>query len=245
MNPQNYNTTHFNTKSTLSLTNNSLHSEYFYPTQLSPIYEPETESVGSSNTSPVSLPRTNGFFSTNQYTLYNNNNKYIENNFVGTTESTLDRVSVDKNGTEKNGVHSSSRLSDIKQELGNKSETNIDPNGDTNPEGSDNSKGSCDGEMHTSSISFKSVLSAIQASKKFSKFRALPSLSQSSTEPSSSTPPMVTINNDAIISSPFKTRFINQFKSSISSKENAEEGEVLTKFDTLSSGMYFILFSFR
>ena len=70
-------------------------------------------------------------------------------------------------------------------------------------------------------MSFKSVFSAIQfsSSKKLNKFRDF-----QFTNSTPLVPPIVTINNDAIISSPFKTAFINQFKGG--TKENVKEGEV-------------------
>ena len=104
---------------------------------------------------------------------------------------------------------------------------------DTNSEAnnSDSIKSSSDDKGQHSSMSFKSVLSAIQfsSSQKFTKLRGFQFSNSSDPSTSSSiSPPIITINNDAIISNPLKSRFMNQFKSTNTPKaayEDAKEGE--------------------
>ena len=210
-------------------TNNSFHSGYFYPTPLSPIYEPDTESVCSSNhSSPLHLPLTNGF-STNQYTLYNNNNKYIEDIVKVPRDLSSKEHSLENSETKENSLCSNKLKSDslngiVTKHEGDSNSTNENTNADAN--NGDSSKGSSDDKTQHSSMTFKSVLSAIQfsSSQKFTKLRGFQfSTSSDMSSSSSITPPIITINNDAIISNPLKSKFMNQFKSTNHSKTTSEE----------------------
>lgn len=214
----------------LSMPNNTFNSNqgYFYPTQLSPIYEPDTESACSSNnstTSPVHFPLlTNGLSTNEQYPLYTNNNKYIQEHMDIKRDSkdAAKEVSIDKNETKENDLLCDTPKSDItSKHHDTKSESYLKTSDVINGDETGKINDACDDKAHPSSMSFKSVFSAIQfsSSKKLNKFRDF--------QFTNSTPlvaPIVTINNDAIISSPFKTAFINQFKGG--TKENVKEGEV-------------------
>ena len=210
--------------------NNSFHSGYFYPTPLSPIYEPDTESACSSNhSSPLHLPLTNGF-STNPYTLYNNNNKYIEDIVKVPRDYSSKESSLEKSETKDSSLCSDKHKSDninghITRHAVESNSKHEDTKGD--PDNSDSTKGSRDDKTQHSSMSFKSVLSAIQftSSQKFTKLRGFQFSNSTDTSSSSSsiTPPIITINNDAIISNPLKSRFMNQFKSTNTSKSTFEE----------------------
>ena len=237
---QSYDTTNTSTYSNnkpalpLSMPNNIFHSNqaYFYPTQLSPIYEPDTESVCSSiSTSPVHFPLlTNGVLSTNQtYSLCNNNNKYIHEDIdIKRDSKDAKEVSIDNQETKENDILCDRLKNDMSSDLDTKSESHLKTSDVINGDESGNIKDACDDKAQQSSMSFKSVLSAIQfsSSKKLTKFREF-QFTNSSSHSTPLVPPIVTVNNDAIISSPFKTAFINQFKGGTNiSKENVKGGEV-------------------
>ena len=229
---QNVESTNTSNKPALSLsmpTNNIFHSTtpgYFYPTQLSPIYEPDTESVCSSNsTSPVHFSLlTNGIPISLQNTLYNNNNKYVQEDMEVKKDSREVSSSENKERKENNTVCDRSK-SDNRNI---KSETHLKTSDVINGDESGNMKDSCDEKVQNGSMSFKSVFSAIQSSstKKLTKFREF-QFTNSASNSSPLVPPIVTVNNDAIISSPFKTAFMNQFKggSKDNSKESVKGGE--------------------
>ena len=219
----------------LSFSNNNFHSGgYFYSTQLSPIYEPDTESICSSNDSPIHLHTnlTNVFLPTNQCSLYNNNNKYINDQpfRVDDCDSGVE-MSLSKSSDQQKDFSPSDEITDALHNCDDKSshicvELSEDINVNDNKKTQDN----CNNEKRENgSISFKSVLSAINASKKFSKLRTLQQNISESTLPP--VPPIITINNDAIISSPFKSRFMSHFtsassKNSTKDDNTQEEGEV-------------------
>ena len=244
---------HNNTPELTISTNNSFHTGYFYPTQLSPIYEPDTESVCSSNhSSPLHLPLTNGF-STNQYSLYNNNNKYIEDIVKVPPDSSSQEHGFDNSEAKENNLCSDNRKSGNTNGLITKNEvkskfayedTIIEPNN------SDSIKGSSDDKTQKSSMSFKSVLSAIQfsSSQKLTKLRGFQfSNSSESSTSSSICPPIITINNDAIISNPLKSRLMNQFKSTNTSKtasEEAKEGEAYFMINRVQYSYFMIHLAF-
>ena len=213
----------------LSMPNNMFNSNqgYFYPTQLSPIYEPDTESVCSSNsTSPVHFPLlTNGVSTNKQYSLCNNNNKYIQEDMDIKRDSKDSReASTANNERNENDILCDRPKSDISSDLDTKSESHLKTSNVINGDESGIIKDSCDDKAQQSSMSFKSVIFAIQSTstKKLTKFREFQFTNSSHSTPI--VPPIVTVNNDAIISSPFKTAFINQFKGGI--KEKVKEGEV-------------------
>ena len=219
----------------LSFSNNNFHAGgYFYSTQLSPIYEPDTESICSSNDSPIHLHTnlTNVFLPTNQCSLYNNNNKYINDQpFRADDCDSGVEMSFSKSLDQQKDVSPSDEIKDSLDNCDSSSsaictESSENINTNDNKRTQDN----CNNEKRENgSISFKSVLSAINASKKLSKLRTLQQNISESTLPP--VPPIITINNDAIISSPFKSRFMSHFTSSSSKNatkddQTQEEGEV-------------------
>ena len=247
----------------LSFSNNNFHSGgYFYSTQLSPIYEPDTESICSSNDSPIHLHTnlTNVFLPTNQCSLYNNNNKYIndqpfrvddcdsgvEMSFSKSLDQPKDvspnddiyivkdsgvDMSFSKSLDQQKDVSPSDDIKDGLHNCDSKSShICMEPSEDVNVNDNERTQDNCNNEKReSSSISFKSVLSAINASKKLSKLRTLQQNISESTLPP--VPPIITINNDAIISSPFKSRFMSHFtsassKNSTKDDNTQEEGEV-------------------
>ena len=219
----------------LSFSNNNIHAAgYFYSTQLSPIYEPDTESICSSNDSPIDLHSnlTNVFLPTNQCSLYSNNNKYINDQpfRVEDCDSGVE-MSFSKSLDQQKDVSPSD---DIKNDLHScddkSSHICMEPSEYINVNDNKRTKDNHNNEKRENgSISFKSVLSAINASKKFSKLRSLQQNISESNLPT--VPPIITINNDAIISSPFKSRFMSHFtsassKNSTKDDNTQEEGEV-------------------
>ena len=219
----------------LSFSNNNFHAGgYFYSTQLSPIYEPDTESICSSNDSPIHLHTnlTNVFLPTNQCSLYNNNNKYINDQpFRADDCDSGVEMSFSKSLDQQKDISPSDDTKDDLRNCDSKS-SNIcmEPSKDVNVNDNKKTQDNCNNEKReNSSISFKSVLSAINASKKLSKLRTLQQNISESTLPP--VPPIITINNDAIISSPFKSRFMSHFtsassKNSTKDDNTQEEGEV-------------------
>ena len=221
----NYSNTQY-TKSVLPLSNNNFHAGYFYPTQLSPIYEPDTESVSSG--SPVHLPLTNGLYT--NYSLLSNNNNNSKDECITSTRVT-DTPKVPENTPDKKGnvLYGDRVTADISTNCGKKAESDLIVCDDKKFDETEHINGKCDDKGQASTMLFKSVLSAKELSKKLTKFRVLQFGNSSSPNPT--LPPIVTINNDAIISSPFKTKFINQFKSSNNtSKGKDHEGEVQIAF---------------
>ena len=247
----------------LSFSNNNFHAGgYFYSTQLSPIYEPDTESICSSNDSPIHLHTnlTNVFLPTNQCSLYNNNNKYINDQSfrvddcdsgveMSFSKSLDQQKDISPSDDTKDDLHNCDSKSshicldqqkdvspcdEIKDDLHNcdrkSSQICMEPSKDVNVNDNKKTQDNCNNEKReNSSISFKSVLSAINASKKLSKLRTLQQNISESTLPP--VPPIITINNDAIISSPFKSRFMSHFtsassKNSTKDDNTQEEGEV-------------------